>query len=293
MKSNSRVPFQLSSDRARVAPPVPGKGLIVHLCVAVEHWPFDKPLPRRMITPPHGMEPMPDVANFSWVEYGMRLGTMRILELFQRRGVPASTMINASVIDVYPTLAEAMLKAGWEFIGHGFVQRSLQKEPDERAAIVQSLERVRAFTGKPVRGWIGPGLHETVHTPELLKELGVDYVMDWVLDDLPCWITTTRGPLLINPYSFDLNDVVMYAVEQDGSPEILRRVEDSLEVLGREAREQPRVLPIGLHPYLMGVGHRFHYVERMLDALLARPDTVFMTGSQIADWWYGVDRWPG
>jgi len=292
MESNPRVPFQLSSDRAPVAPPAPGKGLIVHLCVAVEHWPYDQPLPRRMITPPHGMEPKPDVANFSWAEYGMRIGTERLIELFRARGLPTSTMINASVIDVYPTLAEAMLNAGWEFIGHGYIQRSLQKEPDEKAAIAQSLDRCRAFTGTPTRGWIGPGLHQTERTPELLKELGVDYVMDWVLDDLPTWMTTARGPLLINPYSLDLNDVVMYAVEQRGSPEIVRRIEDTLAVFGEEAKRQPRVIPIGLHPYLMGVGHRFHHVRRMLDVLQARSDTIFMTGSQIADWWYRVDRPP-
>jgi hypothetical protein len=36
--------------------------------------------------------------------------------------------------------------------------------------------------------------------------------------------------------------------------------------------------------------HRIGFVEKMLDALLARRDTVFMTGGQIADWFIEADR---
>jgi len=57
--------------------------------------------------------------------------------------------------------------------------------------------------------------------------------------------------------------------------------------------EAPRVLAIGLHPHLIGVPHRIGYLAQMLDLLMARDDTVFMTGSQIADWYAAAEPAPG
>jgi hypothetical protein len=105
-----------------------------------------------------------------------------------------------------------------------------------------------------------------------------------VLDDLPCWMATAHGPLLAMPYTLEINDSVIYAVEKHTSDEIYKRLVDTLACLDAELPDQPRILTIGLHPHLIGVPHRFVYLERMLDSLLARPDTLFVTGSQIADW---------
>src|SRR5678816_256563 len=173
--SNPRIPYIMSSDRKRLPPMQAGKPLIVHIVVNVEYWPFDQPLPRKLIPGPHGMDKIPDVPNFSWVEYGMRTGFPRIVDALKRRGLPASTMLNASVIDVYARAAEVMLEAGWEFIGHGWTQKALQNEPDEVAVIDKCMERIQRFTGKPMRGWMGAGLSETMNTPDVLKSRGDEY----------------------------------------------------------------------------------------------------------------------
>jgi allantoinase len=120
--ANPRIPYRLSSQRAAL-PPLKGKRILVHLVVNVEHWQFDQPMPRTIITPPHGRETVPDVPNFSWADYGMRAGLPRILKLFQERKLPASASFNAGVIEAYPAASEAMLEAGWEFIGHGIHRR--------------------------------------------------------------------------------------------------------------------------------------------------------------------------
>src|SRR3546814_17540196 len=72
MSSNPRIPYQMTSDRPRLPPPVPGKPLIVHVVVNVEYWPFDQPPPRKLIPGPHGTDHIPEVPNLSSVEYGMR-----------------------------------------------------------------------------------------------------------------------------------------------------------------------------------------------------------------------------
>jgi allantoinase len=289
--SNPRIPFQLAGARPRLAAPGGGR-LIVHLVVNVEHWRFDAPMPRRVLPAPHGDERLPDVPNFAWCEYGLRCGLPRILSLLAERGVVAGASVNASLIDAYPAAAEAMHEAGWEFIGHGYEQRSLQGEADENAAIRAALDRLRAFTGKPVRGWLSPGLRESAHTPDILKAAGVDYVCDWVLDDLPCWMTTRYGPLIAMPYSVELNDVVVYGVEHHDAAELERRLSDTLVAFEDELEAQPKVLTIGLHPHLIGVPHRIGTLGHMLDLLMARTDTVFMTGSRIADWYAAAEPAP-
>lgn len=284
MSSNPRVHYQMTSERSNLRG-IDGKPLIVHLVVNVEHWLFDESMPRKYLTAPHGLEQVPDIPNFSWAEYGMRAGMPRLLECFKRRGLPASVSLNAGVIDAYPSCAAAMRDAGWEFIGHGVHQKSIQGEADERDIILLAMQMIEDFTGVRPSGWLGPGLKETFDTPDILKELGVDYVFDWVLDDLPCWLNTKHGPLLSIPYTLELNDSPLYAGQHMSSSEIYDRLVDTLSVFETELKTQPRVLTLALHPHLIGVPHRFAYLERMLDLLQARDDTTFVVGGQIADWY--------
>jgi allantoinase len=289
--SNPRIPYRMARRDAGLPPP-DGKPLIVHLVVNVEAWRFDAPMPRKLLPAPHGHEQVPDIPNFSWAEYGMRCGMPRLLDMIGDRGLKASTAINASVIESYAECAGAMRDAGWEFIGHGLHQRSLQAETDEASLIAAALGRLEEFTGTATRGWLGPGLKESERTPDLLKELGVDYVCDWVVDDVPVWMTTAHGPLVAIPYSLEINDSVIYAVERHDSAEIYRRVRDALAALTPELERGAKVFAVGLHPHLIGVAHRIGYLARILDELQARGDTVFMTGSEIADWFVSVGGKP-
>jgi len=286
--SNPRVPFQLSSERPPLMP-LDGGHILAHIVVNVEHWPFDRPMPRTLLTPPHGKETVPDVPNFSWAEYGLRCGLPRMIEALRSRGLRASASLNASVIDSHPSAAQAILEAGWEFIGHGVQQQSLaQLDGHAQAeAIVKSLDRIAAFTGVRPRGWLSPGLREAADTPDILAAAGIDHVFDWCLDDLPCWMQTERRSLMALPYMLEVNDSVIYAVEKHSSPEMKLRLERTLEVFAREVARlgQPRVLAIGLHPHLMGVPHRFGDFEAMLDLLLAHPMVRVVTGSSLHDWY--------
>lgn len=293
LTSNPRVPFQLSSERAKLASPH-GKTLVVQVVVNVEHWQYDQPMPRLVMTPPHGRSHVPDVPNFSWAEYGNRCGMPRFLKVLRDRGVRATASVNASIIDAYPQLAAEIRAAKWEFIGHGTHQRSAGSEASEKESIELALSLLTRFDDKRPRGWLGPGLSETFDTPDLLKRAGIEYLLEWVIDDLPSWMTTSDGPILVVPYNLELNDSVVYAVEKQSSPEMLQRVTQTVETFERESAEtgQPRVLTLPLHPHLSGVPHRINYLMRILDMLQARKDTVFMTGSEIADWYMAQNKPP-
>ena len=287
MQSNPRVNFQLSSSRAPLTGPQ-GNSLIVHVVVNVEHWPFDQPMPRALFQKPHGASRGPDVANFCWVEYGLRSGMPRLMSALKARGMPVTASMNASVIDVYPDLAQQMLEADWRFMGHGIVQRSLENEPDEVAVIRESLERLTRFSGRRPISWLGPGLGETTDTPDHLAAAGIRYIYEWCLDDLPARMNTREGVVYAMPYALELNDVTIFAIEKHASPVFFERFRDTVEVFDQEMHTQPRVLTIALHPHIIAQPHRLPYLCRTLDMLQQRSDTVFMNCDEIGDWYHAA-----
>ena len=286
--SNPRIPYQMSIERKRLSP-LGGKPIMVHIVINVEYWPFDQAMPRAALPAPHGKSPIPDVGNFAWVEYGMRVGLPRLLRMVSERGLAASTFINAACADTYSSAADAMLEAGLEFVGHGWIQKSLQFEDDEAAVIERSLDRLQQLTGRQPRGWFGPGAGESFATPDLIKAAGLDWLADWFVDDLPCWMQTEHGPLLAMPYTIELNDVPIYVVQQQTTEELLRRLDMTLRVFESEADGNPKVLTLALHPHVMGVAHRADVLAQCFDRLIARDDTIFVTGSEIADWFVAED----
>lgn len=261
----------------------PGE-LLIHLVVNVEHWPFDQPMPRALLPAPHGVGAVPDIPNFSWVEYGMRCGLPRIIETFAELGVDASVSLNAAVLSVYPSIGAAIADAGWEVIAHGDSQRGLA-EPDEADVIGRTLDQIATRTGRRPTGWLGPGLKETLRTPALLADAGITHVFDWTVDDLPEWMSMPQGELLAIPYSLELNDSVVYAVERHADGELERRTTSTLQTYLSEITREARILTIGLHPHLMGVPHRIGELRRMLEELTGASGARFVTGSQINDWY--------
>jgi len=284
--SNPRADFELSTDH-RPLPPLNGRQLIVHVVVNIEYWAYDSLTPRTIVTPPHGKFHVPDLPNFGWSEYGNRCGMPRLIELFGERNLPVSASINASVIDVYPSLAQAVFDAGWEFVGHGMHQKGLGTETDEASTIKAALDRVAAFTGKRPRGWMSPGWSETFETLDHLRANGIDYVCQWVIDDVPVPLRTVHGPIVAIPYGLDLNDSVVFAIEKSSTAEMKLRIGETIKTFEREIARtgQPRVLTIPMHPHLSGVPHRVNFVAEVIDELRARDDTVFVNGSQLCDWY--------
>ena len=145
--SNPRVPHR-SRDCFRRLEPLDGKPIMVNLCMNVEYWPFNRPMPRGVLPPPHGapIEP-PDIPNYSWVEYGMRCGMPRVMEMLAQRDLRASALLNAQVADVYADTTEAIVEAGWELVGHGWAQQSLKQAEDEEDVV--GLARVAVRQEEP------------------------------------------------------------------------------------------------------------------------------------------------
>lgn len=264
-----------------------GARMAVWVIVNVEEWDPEAPMPRTVLTPPAGGSPSPDIPNWAWHEYGNRVGFWRFVEAFDELSIPAALCINGVAVTGYPQIAEAARDRGWEFIGHGFTQRNMQKVDDERLDIRRTTEAIEAFTGKRPRGWLGPGLTETWDTPDILVEEGYEYVADWVLDDEPVTLRTRAGPIVNIPYTQECNDVAMMLIQHHPAREYRDRAADQFEQIYRDSERSARVMALSVHPYIMGVPHRFRYFREILQTISAYGDVAFMTGEQILDWYRG------
>ena len=287
MSPRERLPYSAIIDRPRL--PLPNNGRIaVWTIVNVEEWSIDYPMPRQVLSPPRGEPLVPDLANWAWHEYGMRVGFWRILETIQSIGQRATLATNGSVCKTYPRIIEAALEANWEIMGHGFLQGPMHKVPDQRQAIRDTIEAIRSVTGKPPRGWESPGLTETFETPDLLAEEGIEYIAYWVVDDQPVEITTTAGPLISVPYTVEVNDIPMMALQQHTSDIFLKRGIDHFDRLYEEGAKHTRIMAISVHPFLSGAPHRIKYLAELYDYILSKPDVCMMTGEEVLDWYKTV-----
>jgi allantoinase len=279
-----RVPYSAIVDRPRLELPG-GARLAVWTIVNVEEWSIERAMPRMVLSPPLGQPLLPDLPNWAWHEYGMRVGFWRFVEVLKNFNVKATLAINGSVCKSYPRVAKAALEAGWEFMGHGYVQRPMHHVEDQKKNILDTVEAIRTFTGKPPRGWESPGLTETYDTIDWLAEAGIEYVADWVLDDQPCVIQTATRPVVSIPYTVEMNDIAMMALQNHPSSEWLRRGIDQFDRLYAEGEKSARVMAISVHPYITGVPHRIAYLERLYEYIRQRPGVLMWTGEQILDWY--------
>jgi allantoinase len=288
MLPTDRITYSPISDRPRVELPG-GARMVVWVIVNIEEWSPLETMPRTVLTPPAGGSPMPDIPNWAWHEYGNRVGFWRMLEVFDELDIPATLAINGSAIRSYEPVARAALDRSWEFMGHGFGQKNMQKVENEREDIVKTREAIREFTGRPPRGWLGPGLTETWETPDLLVEEGFEYVADWVLDDQPVRLKTRSKPIVSVPYSQECNDVVMMLLQHHVAAEYRNRAIDQFEQIYRDSLTSARVMALVVHPYIMGAPHRLRYFREALLHVRTRSDVLFWTGERIHDWYVAAN----
>ena len=275
-----RPPLTLP-DKARV---------VVWPVVNVEVWDIGRPMPRQALPPPTGATLLPDVPHWGWHEYGMRVGFWRMKAVLDELKIVPSLSVNARVCLDYPRVAKAARDSGWEFMGHSYDQRPTHTEPDPVGMIRQSIKVIREFTGKRPVGWMGPGLTETLDTPEHLAAAGIKYIADWVIDDEPCTIRTRGGELVTLPYSLELNDIAMMVVQHHPAGEFVTRTMDYFERVYREGRDRAKIMAIAVHPYISGVPHRIKYFEAVYDYMRKKPGVWMTTGEEIYEWFKQARR---
>ena len=284
MLPSQRVPYSAIIDRPKLVVPDGGR-MLVWVIVNVEHWSMERPMPRTVLSPPMGQPLQPDLPNWAWHEYGMRVGFWRLYDALKARAIVPTLAINGIVCKSHERVARAALDAGWEFMGHGYVQGPMHALADQRQSIIDTVEAIRVFTGQAPVGWESPGLTETADTIDYLSEAGIQYVADWVFDDQPVWIPTAHRPVLSVPYSVELNDIPMMLLQSHNGAEMYERGVAQIDRLWQESSTIARVMAISVHPYITGAPHRIAMFERLLDYVQGKSGVVIRSGAAIADWY--------
>jgi peptidoglycan/xylan/chitin deacetylase (PgdA/CDA1 family) len=253
-----------------------GARLAVYVGFNIEHFAFGEGLGAG-IAP---ASPPPDVLNFAWREYGNRVGVWRCLDLFDDLSLPTGALVNTALYEHCPEVVEALVARGDELIAHGHTNAERQgtmAADAERALIEYCRDRMAAAHGVVPRGWLSPWISESAQTPDLLRETGFDYTLNWCHDDQPTRMATRAGPLWSVPYPQELNDIPMIVGRQMDATDFAQMIIDNFDEMLEQSRRQPLVMGIALHPYIVGQPYRLRHLRRALRHLAAHREAVWIT----------------
>jgi allantoinase len=259
-----------------------GKTLAIWIVPNVEVWDFGSG--SGVANSPQAGNVVPDVINYAWRDYGIRVGLWRIADALDSLGMRATVALNSGVCQAFPRAIGQMKKLGWELMGHGITNSktlaNLSLE-EERQTIREVLRTIEQAAGEKPLGWLGPGLTETFNTPDLLAEEGVQYVGDWNNDDQPYAMKVKKGRLFSIPYCMDINDVSILNRHAYTGPQYMQALMDQFETLYAESERTAKVLGIPLHPFLAGQPLYTRYLQQALAQMKTRERVWFATGSEI------------
>ncbi|RKQ96958.1 polysaccharide deacetylase [Kushneria sinocarnis] len=271
-RHHGRFDYRPITDRDRWRWPN-GAGLAVYIGFNLEHFAFG--CGRGAGIAPPAPEGEPDVLNYGWREYGNRVGAWRCLELFDTLGLSVGAIANTAILDHCPALLDAFEARGDEIIAHGHTNAERQGQlarADEQALIESCQQRLTERYGRAPKGWLSPWISESKHTPDLLAGCGFDYTLNWAHDERPGRMATTHGALWSIPYPQELNDIPTIVPHRVSMGEFVTMVHDQCDELLEQARHQPLVMGIALHPYIVGQPFRLRRLRALLDTLAGYRD---------------------
>ena len=144
----------------------------------------------------------------SMYEYGSRSGFWRLHRLFEQRQIPVTVFAVAMAMQRNQPAVDAMLKSNWEIASHGYRWIDYQFIPEqlEIEHLETAIEIHTKVTGQRPHGfYLG---RTSPNTHRITAELGEFlYSADSYADELPYWKMDYRTPLLMVPYTLDVNDM--------------------------------------------------------------------------------------
>jgi peptidoglycan/xylan/chitin deacetylase (PgdA/CDA1 family) len=232
----------------------------------------------------------PDFPNFTWREYGQRIGVWRLFELFDSLRVAPSCTINAVTALRRRQMVDAALQRGCEILAHNYEQGELLTDAAhdierERAIIQRTLEVYEQACGRKARGWLSSSLRGTLHTADILAEHGLTFYCDLMNDDQPYLLQTPAGPIVSIPYSNEINDFTLLTRRNHTTSEYRDILIEELSVLHEEGAKTGRIMNLGLHPHVSGRAYRVRALREFVEFARTLPGVWFATRAEIADWY--------
>ena len=232
----------------------------------------------------------PDFPNYTWREYGQRVGIWRLIELFDELKVKASCTTNAVTFERRGAMTKAVLDRGWELLTHNWEQGELltnfAKQPEkEREIILNSLRQFEKFTGRKSKGWLSSSLRGTMQTADILAEQGCIFYCDIMNDDQPYLLRTPNGPIVSVPYSNEINDFTFITRKNYTTDQYRDALIEELDVLYAEGEKTGRIMNLGMHPHVSGRAHRIRALREFIEHAKSLPGVWWATREEIAEWY--------
>jgi len=263
LPDHGRFAYSPIHQRAPLQWPHPAK-LAVYIAINLEHFAFGAGLGANLGPP----SPQPDVLNYSWREYGNRVGAWRCLELFDELNLPTAALINTALYEHCPELIAAHVRRGDELVGHGHTNAERQgawNAEDETRLLRSCKDIIRSHSQVDVQGWLSPWISESLLTPDLLAETAYGYTLNWCHDDQPTLMRTRHGQGLWSiPYPQELNDIPMIMARQLDAKDFAQMIIDQMDEMLQQSSRQSLVMGIALHPYIVGQPYRLKHLRRAL-----------------------------
>ncbi len=229
--------------------------------------------------------------NYSWRDYGNRVGVWRLFELLDELRLPAGHCTSSLIYEHAPQITDAIRRRGDEVIAHGRSNAENLRglwQPDEERVLREVTDTIARHEGRAPKGWFGAGAYETSNTPDLLKELGYDYVMDWPMDDQPVWMRTRAGPLLSVPYPIEVDDAQTVIHRRCSAGQFCDALVDQFDEMIEESARHALVMNVSLHPYVFGQPFRLRWLRAALKHCRRHDDVWWCRPGDIADHCYSM-----
>jgi allantoinase len=229
--------------------------------------------------------------NYAWRDYGNRIGIWRLFELLDELELPAGHCTNSLIYEYAPQITDAIRKRGDEVIAHGRSNAENLRglwQPDEARILREVTETIALHEKRPPRGWFGAGAYETAHTPDLLRELGYTYLMDWPLDDQPLWLSTRAGPILSVPCPIEIDDAQAIIHRKASAGVFADMIVDQFDEMLEQASRHPLVMNVSVHPYVFGQPFRVRRLRASLAHCVGHEEVWYCRPGDIAEHCYSL-----
>ena len=234
--------------------------------------------------------PFPDVQQYSYRDYGNRVGFWRMLESLDKYNIRCCVSLNMAVLEHFPEIGQAMVQRDYDYMSHGIYNTRYlytYTEDQEREFYRDTIDTLKLHTGKQLKGMLGPAISGTERTPDLMAEAGLIYHTDWMHADQPVPIKVKSGKLVSVPYSIELNDSSLLRDNHYEGDYFARICKAQFDQLYKEGAESGRVMCIALHPFLIGQPHRIKYLDDILSHIMSHDGVWQTTADDIADYYNG------
>lgn len=275
--------WRIAGDRDRLVL-LDGKKVAISFIVPLEYFPLN-PSGVPFKHPGAMQTAYPDLRHYSVRDYGNRVGVYRILAAFSQYGLRATFAINGEIARRYGPLISAIQDSQHEIAAHGLSTDHIHHEGlsaiDEQGLIKETL----ACFDAPPKGWLSPARTQSSKTVERLAKAGVQYCLDWEMDQVPTPMTTKCGSVLSIPMFNELSDFTLLHTRKQTEEAWLKQITDAVDLLDEEYDQfGAQSLAIRLTPYVIGQPFRIWALRSLLAELSGRSDLWVCPAGDLSDY---------